>query len=103
MSKNSVDYGSYYIKNVSIFQGDLSLVINDSITNLNISTAEYVPVVAAGIAFGTLVVIGILAIIAFVCTLIYGRRKINEVWFFPSGPKKTKNSYSIPSSSSFST
>ena len=61
------------------FQGDLSLVINDSITNLNISAVEYVPVAAAGIAFTTLVVIGSLSIISFVSTLIYGRKRINEV------------------------
>uniref|UniRef100_A0A1I7W7F7 Secreted protein n=1 Tax=Heterorhabditis bacteriophora TaxID=37862 RepID=A0A1I7W7F7_HETBA len=60
-------------------EGNMGLVINDSLTNLDLNTVEYVPIIAAAVVFSVLLAIGVVAIIVFIAVLIRGRRKFKEV------------------------
>ncbi|WKX96546.1 hypothetical protein Q1695_012742 [Nippostrongylus brasiliensis] len=63
-------------------EGNMGLVLNESISTVNMQPIEVVPVVAAGIVFGTLVAIGTIATLIFIAVLIRGRRRFAEFPFF---------------------
>ncbi|KAK6048258.1 hypothetical protein COOONC_14237 [Cooperia oncophora] len=67
---------------MSVFQGNLGLVLNESVSTANLQPIEVVPVVAAGIVFGILVIIGFIATTIFIAVLIRGRKKFAEFPFF---------------------
>lgn len=64
---------------ILIFQGKGSLILNESITDLNVTTTEYIPIVAAATAFASLIAIGIISVSIFVIVLIRGRKRFQEV------------------------
>ncbi|VDM70502.1 unnamed protein product [Strongylus vulgaris] len=63
-------------------EGNMGLLMNDSLSTDNLQTIEVVPIVAAGIVFGTLVAIGTVATAVFIAVLIRGRKKFAEFPFF---------------------
>ncbi|XGW12794.1 hypothetical protein V3C99_013444 [Haemonchus contortus] len=63
-------------------EGQLGLVLNESVSSTNLSAIEVVPVAAAGAVFGILLVIGVIATSIFIAVLIAGRAKFAEFPFF---------------------
>ncbi|RCN29190.1 hypothetical protein ANCCAN_25054 [Ancylostoma caninum] len=60
-------------------EGNMGLLMNESVSTTNMQAIEVVPVVAAGVVFGTLVAIGTIATAIFIAVLIRGRRTFAEV------------------------
>ncbi|KAK5971016.1 hypothetical protein GCK32_001794 [Trichostrongylus colubriformis] len=69
---------------IAIFQGNLGLVLNESVSTSNLQPIEVVPVVAAGIVFGILTFIGSIATVIFIAVLIRGRKKFAEIFTLSS-------------------
>ncbi|EPB67110.1 hypothetical protein ANCCEY_13800 [Ancylostoma ceylanicum] len=63
-------------------EGNMGLLMNESMSTTNMQAIEVVPVVAAGVVFGTLVAIGTIATAIFIAVLIRGKRKFAEFPFF---------------------
>ncbi|CAI2339987.1 unnamed protein product [Caenorhabditis sp. 36 PRJEB53466] len=62
--------------------GKGSLILNESITDLNVTTTEYIPIVAAATAFASLITIGIFSVSIFIIVLIRGNKRFQEFPFF---------------------
>uniref|UniRef100_A0A1I7TA60 G_PROTEIN_RECEP_F1_2 domain-containing protein n=1 Tax=Caenorhabditis tropicalis TaxID=1561998 RepID=A0A1I7TA60_9PELO len=62
--------------------GKGSLILNETITDLNVTTTEYIPIVAAATAFASLIAIGLFAVSIFIVVLIRGRKRFQEFPFF---------------------
>ncbi|KAK6011559.1 hypothetical protein OSTOST_23349, partial [Ostertagia ostertagi] len=64
------------------YPGNLGLVLNESMSTSNLQPIEVVPVVAAGIVFGILTIIGSISTTIFIAVLIRGRNRFSEFPFF---------------------
>ncbi|PIC44524.1 hypothetical protein B9Z55_004865 [Caenorhabditis nigoni] len=62
--------------------GKGSLILNETIVDLNVTTTEYIPIVAAATAFASLIFIGLFAVSIFIVVLIRGRKRFQEFPFF---------------------
>ncbi|EGT53332.1 hypothetical protein CAEBREN_08260 [Caenorhabditis brenneri] len=62
--------------------GKGALILNETITDLNVTTIEYVPIVAAATAFASLIAVGMFAVTIFIVVLIRGRKRFQEFPFF---------------------
>ncbi|KAF1764963.1 hypothetical protein GCK72_004914 [Caenorhabditis remanei] len=62
--------------------GKGALILNETITDLNVTTTEYIPIVAAATAFASLIIIGLFAVSVFIVVLIRGRKRFQEFPFF---------------------
>lgn len=60
-------------------QGKGALILNETLTDLNVTTTEYIPIVAAATAFASLIAIGAFAVTIFIIVLIRGRKRFQEV------------------------
>ncbi|UMM16598.1 hypothetical protein L5515_013542 [Caenorhabditis briggsae] len=58
--------------------GKGSLILNETIVDLNVTTTEYIPIVAAATAFASLIIIGLFAVSIFIVVLIRGRKRFQE-------------------------
>ncbi|CAB3404727.1 unnamed protein product [Caenorhabditis bovis] len=62
--------------------GKGGLIVNETITNLNVTNTEYIPIAAAAVTFSVLIIVGVFCILIFVIILIRGRKKFQEFPFF---------------------
>ncbi|CAA88873.3 G-protein coupled receptors family 1 profile domain-containing protein [Caenorhabditis elegans] len=62
--------------------GKGALILNETLTDLNVTTTEYIPIVAAATAFASLIAIGAFAVTIFIIVLIRGRKRFQEFPFF---------------------